>query len=99
MMQEKWGGEKLSKETIGNSILGSGPASTGMTQKKRKELELRVKEELDKEKQKDQEDENEKLPKLTIPEPKAGDADWDRMVHVSQHYRKKPKKKDTETAE
>ena len=87
----------MSKETIGNSVLGAGTSSTGMPARKRKDLERRVKEELAKEKQRDEEKE-EKLPKLNIPddspkEPIPGDANWDKMVHVEQHYRKKPKKK------
>jgi len=69
-------------EKIGNSILGYGTSSTGLSAKKRKELEIKVKEELTKKKQKDEE---EKLPKLTVPgdftpEPIPGEANWDEMV-------------------
>jgi hypothetical protein len=86
----------MSEEKIGTSVLGYNPSSVSMSPKKRRELETKVKEELAKKKQKDEEEE--KLPKLTIPgdsppEPIPGNADWDKMVHVDEHYRNKPKKK------
>jgi len=82
----------MSKETIGNSVLGTGTSSTGMSEKKRKDLERKVKEELAKKKEKDEEEQ--KLPKLSVLEPTPGETDTDKMTHVEQHYRKKPKKKD-----
>jgi hypothetical protein len=98
------GGEQMS-DKIGTDILGYGCDNPKLAIKKKRELEQIKKERMEKEKPEEKEkDEEKKLPKLSTPgdiPPKAvaGQADYEKMVNVSEHKRGKPKKKGKEAVE
>jgi hypothetical protein len=96
----------MAAEKIGSDVLGYEPPR--MSPKKRKELEKKLKEELAKKKRKEAEEgELEKLPFAGMPGEFPHDATPEeraeiierelkkkkKKVHVSEHYRSRPKKK------
>jgi hypothetical protein len=87
-------------DKIGTDILNYGCSNPKQALKKKKELEKIKKERVEKETPEDKEKVDEKLPKLSTPgeippEPAAGTADYEKMVRVSEHVRRRgrPKKK------
>jgi hypothetical protein len=89
-------------EKIGIDILGY-QSMPRMTAQKKKEIEAKLKEQKNDKEKATENEETQKLPELPIPNdlhiPKPGEHGWDEIekeakdVHVSEHKRGRPKKK------